>query len=350
MPPYEYSPLPGISCVICSHNGSNRLPSTLAHLAAQDVPSWLRMEVLIVDNASTDGTTEVALDKWPHHSDGTLRVVPEPRLGLTFARTCGLLHARYGLVSFIDDDNWIAPNWCKTAWEVMGSHPHVGACGGLVEPVFESTQPWWFNEFALYFATGQQASAPGPINSLASILWGAGLTVRRSAWGQLHQYGFVPMVADRQGTTLTSGGDDELCHALRLAGWQLYYDPRLQMRHFLPGSRLNWGYLRRLRRGSGVASVSLDPYLSAFRERIGIVVPRYKETWQWQVAVVVRSLINNWRETSRAIRRFAEGDGQVLFQEFRFGRLLGLLRKRHLYPKSFDLVRRALWLGTQARA
>lgn len=43
-----------------------------------------------------------------------LRVVLEPRLGSNLARERGLREARYELVSFIDDDNWVNENWVST--------------------------------------------------------------------------------------------------------------------------------------------------------------------------------------------------------------------------------------------
>jgi GT2 family glycosyltransferase len=44
----------GVSVVVCCHNSASRLPTTLHHLAAQEVPRDLGWEVIVVDNASTD--------------------------------------------------------------------------------------------------------------------------------------------------------------------------------------------------------------------------------------------------------------------------------------------------------
>lgn len=55
----------GVSVVIPSYNGADRLPATLAHIAAQRVPPGLEWEVVLVDNASSDGTAEAARGRHP---------------------------------------------------------------------------------------------------------------------------------------------------------------------------------------------------------------------------------------------------------------------------------------------
>jgi glycosyltransferase involved in cell wall biosynthesis len=48
----------GLSVIICCHNGASRLFATLSHLKAQQIANR-QWEVLLVDNASTDGSGEL---------------------------------------------------------------------------------------------------------------------------------------------------------------------------------------------------------------------------------------------------------------------------------------------------
>src|SRR5215468_3703384 len=100
----------GVSVIICCYNSSTRLPDTLSHLGRQNVRPSIPWEVVIVNNASTDNTTVVAHQCWPSDAPTVLRVVYEPRLGLSHARSRGLSEARYEIVSFVDDDNWVCSN------------------------------------------------------------------------------------------------------------------------------------------------------------------------------------------------------------------------------------------------
>jgi glycosyltransferase involved in cell wall biosynthesis len=81
---------PGVSLVVCTHEGATRLPAVLAHLAAQRVVAALPWEVVVVDNASTDGTAAVARAMWPTTAPAPLRVIAEPRPGVGHARLRGL--------------------------------------------------------------------------------------------------------------------------------------------------------------------------------------------------------------------------------------------------------------------
>ena len=256
----------GVSVIICCHNSAARLPETLRHLAAQRVPSDLSWEVVVVDNGSTDNTADAAISSWPKDGPAPLRVVPEPELGLSHARERGRHEARYAFISLVDDDNWVAPDWVAVVNEVLTSHPEVAACGGDIEAVCETGPPRWFASQQRNFATGAQGTCSGYIADTPGYLFGAGLSIRRSAWENLLHGGFKQVVGDRKGAGSLGGGDLELCFALRLAGWKLWYDPRLKLRHFIPNQRLRWSYLRRLYRGTGVVGVHLAPYKIALQE------------------------------------------------------------------------------------
>ena len=74
----------GITAAICTHNGAARLPATLRRLGLQSVPTEIPWEVVLIDNASTDGTADVARACWPAAVRPQLRVVSEDRLGLSY--------------------------------------------------------------------------------------------------------------------------------------------------------------------------------------------------------------------------------------------------------------------------
>src|SRR6266446_6836351 len=115
----------GVSIIICSHNGAARLPATLSHLKAQE-SAGVAWELLIIDNASSDGTAEVAHTFW-QYAPVPLRVINESRLGVRFARERGLAEAKYTFVGFVDDDNWVAPDWVRVAYEAISSDRLLGA-------------------------------------------------------------------------------------------------------------------------------------------------------------------------------------------------------------------------------
>ena len=98
----------------------------------------------------------------------------EERLGLTHARVRGFAEARGALVTWVEDDNLIAPDWLAGVVEVMGAHPEAGACGGFNELAPASERlPWWLERLGWAFACGAQGVGRN-ITEDRGFLWGAG--------------------------------------------------------------------------------------------------------------------------------------------------------------------------------
>jgi GT2 family glycosyltransferase len=329
-----------VSVVVPTHNGAGLLPRTLSHIASQRTSPDLAWEVIVIDNGSTDRTAEVARHAWPSDAPVPIRVIQEPELGLSNAHLRGFAEARGELVTWVEDDNWVDPHWVEQAWRTMGEHPEAGACGGFNEPECDGTAAWWFEVRQGYYGCGPQGE-PGDITEDHGYLWGAGLTVRREAWRQLVDGGFRPLLGDRRGkANYSSGGDSEICFALRLSGWRLRFEPEMRLRHFVPAHKLEWGYLRRLVRGVGSSTVGLDPYLRALGDpevvvRSGSWIEETRELW---------TRLRGERRLLVAMRRGpGEGEEDVLVLERQIGRFVALLRQRGRYDRSFDAIERAPW-------
>jgi glycosyltransferase involved in cell wall biosynthesis len=329
----------GISVVICTHNGALRLPQTLRHLAAQRVRPDRPWELLVVDNASADNTPGVVRQAWPEPGPAPLRIVAEPRVGLGHARRRGLAAAEQPLIAFVDDDNWLAPDWVETAASVMEDHPEAGALGGFSEAAFEAPPPSWLEPFKTLLAIGPAGVAGGDVTEWPGLLWGAGLVVRKQAWLRLERAGFQPALVGRAGAALSTGEDTELCLALRLAGWRLWYAPGLRLRHYMPAGRLTWTYLRRLHRTNGAATVHHDPYYFALRRQAPDRLAPLRRRWWWQVVASLKAIAGEPRALVRYLAGPSEGDALAIQLDTRLARLGALLRLRGRYDRG---VRRAL--------
>jgi glycosyltransferase involved in cell wall biosynthesis len=324
----------GVSLVICCHNSASRLPATLDHLARQEVDPSISWEVIVVDNLSTDDTASVAHRSWTAGNRALLRVVAESRLGLSYARTRGIANARYDIITFVDDDNWLCPGWVETVHRVMAEHPEVGALGGINEPVFETDRPVWFGPVAWMYAIGPEGEPSGDVTGI-HMPCGAGLTMRRVALADIKSKGMRAMSADRTGSGLGGGGDVELTYFLRLAGWRLWIDPRLRLKHFLPAPRLNWTYARRLAHGLAFSTPESDALIYACkppRTGLTLMLRVLRERWVWQTGTALTRLVPAWRGVGKRAFGLGEaGDHDVLRAERLFGRLAGLLAARRWY-------------------
>ncbi|MDU0370359.1 glycosyltransferase [Hymenobacter endophyticus] len=253
----------GITVLICTYNSAARIKETLQVLARQKTdPAKFAVEVLLVDNASTDATSQVAADAFAAlNFPFPYRLLYEGKSGKSNALEQGFATARYEYVCIVDDDNWLEDNYLYLAWDIMEHDPKIGALGGIGRPECEITPPRWFPEFAVIYAADKQATHQGDITRQPSYVYGAGCVVRKAAWEKIYKAGFKSMLTGRHGDKLTSGEDNEMCYAFVLAGYKIWYDERLRFQHFIPAKRLTWNYVERIFAGNAESEAALRPYL-----------------------------------------------------------------------------------------
>lgn len=119
---------PVVSIVICTRNRAKKLQGTIDSLMRME--SSHRWEVLLVDNASTDDTLQV-LQAFGDYG-GRFRVLKVDRVGLGAARDAAWRQARGRIVSFTDDDCYVAQDYVDRVVEVFDEHPEVGCVGGRI--------------------------------------------------------------------------------------------------------------------------------------------------------------------------------------------------------------------------
>lgn len=257
----------GISVVVCTYNGSNRLMPTLKAIINQTFPSHL-FELIIIDNASQDNTFEYCKEVLSKlELPFSWRLIREEVSGLNYARLRGLREAKFDILLFCDDDNSINENYLQIGYDIYQANPLVGGLGGCGIPHFESSKPDWFDQYSHSFAVGPQWKTDGKILRYPSALYGAGTFLRRSPLLSFFDRGFETIMTDRKGTTLASGGDVEWCYLLQLAGYEIWYDHRLTFLHTMPESRMNWEYYLRLKQGIASGAAHLFPYVCLLRQR-----------------------------------------------------------------------------------
>src|SRR5262245_11833929 len=109
----------GISVIVCCFNSSKRIRNALIALANQEFRSAIDWEILLVDNNSTDDTAAFSNNLWKTLSkDIQFRILFEPQTGLANARRRGVNEATYSTILFCDDDNWLAPDYLQTAFDI----------------------------------------------------------------------------------------------------------------------------------------------------------------------------------------------------------------------------------------
>lgn len=132
---YEGTPLftPFFSVIICTFNRAHLLPRALDSVLAQTETSW---EVIVVDDGSTDNTAEVVhryLQLAPN-----IRYMAHSNRGLAISRNVGIAAAIGDYVTFLDSDDWYAPDHLASRRAILAQHPDVellhGGCQIIGNP------------------------------------------------------------------------------------------------------------------------------------------------------------------------------------------------------------------------
>jgi glycosyltransferase involved in cell wall biosynthesis len=124
---------PFFSVIICTFNRARLLPRALDSVLAQSEASW---EVIVVDDGSTDSTFEVVRP----YLDGAanMRYMAHCNRGLAISRNVGIAAATGGYVTFLDSDDWYAPDHLASRRATLAQHPGVellhGGCTIIGNP------------------------------------------------------------------------------------------------------------------------------------------------------------------------------------------------------------------------
>jgi glycosyltransferase involved in cell wall biosynthesis len=252
----------GVSIIVCTYNGASRLPATLKHIFNQNIPSNILVELILIDNNSTDNSSKIAIDLVKNFNfKYEYRYFNEFRQGLNLAVRRGINESKYDWILLCDDDNHLSENYLQIGIEIITKNNNIGALGGFGVPLFESKEPQWFEKYSGSYALGSQNDSNGKIDDNCAEIYGAGSFLRKAALQKYYDAGFQTIMSDRSGNKLTSGGDVERCFLIQLAGYEIWYDSRLTFKHLMPSNRLTWDYYLRLK--SGIASG--DALLSVYK-------------------------------------------------------------------------------------
>jgi glycosyltransferase involved in cell wall biosynthesis len=252
------------SIIVCAYNASKRIGNTLRHLAALDYPAD-KVEVIVIDNASTDGTGEHAFQVWQSmNSKIGFNLFKEPRPGKSFALWRGFKAAKGDYCIVCDDDNWLNPDYLTIAdqtFEAIGSNVVLGGAAMPHPELPWEELPAFVFSYGGYLALGCLSLELEDVTVSKGWLMGAGCIFPKESIDDLLRVGFQQTLTCRNGDKLSTGGDVEMCYALTLMGWRLYSQPALKFRHFIPESRMKLEYIKELMKANEKAYPSLYPYI-----------------------------------------------------------------------------------------
>jgi glycosyltransferase involved in cell wall biosynthesis len=269
------APRPVASIVVCTYNRVDRLPTALAAFDRLQDPG-IAYEIVVVDNASTDGTADL-LRAWAAGGvpgGPARRALREPRSGKSFALNLAVESTASDWLALTDDDVVVAPDWLVAARQALDARPDIDYVGGKVLPLWEAPPPAWFSmaERDLFGTIAILDYGDEPFDYDRRVPLGANIVYRRRAF---QRAGLFRTDLGRDHTTLR--GQEFPEHLLRVeaAGGRGRYVPGLVVSHHVPAWRLTkkyyreWFYWKGISRALMAETVPIDDVGTDYR-----VVPR----------------------------------------------------------------------------
>jgi glycosyltransferase involved in cell wall biosynthesis len=172
---------PKLAFVIPAYNEEALIGQCLQSICDELDRSGVPAEVVVVDNASTDRTGEVA------GRFKRVRVITENRKGIVYARKAGYDATTAPLVANIDADNQLTPGWSNTVVGEFEADPELVALSGPF--IYHDLGPLhqaWVKMFywGAYFAYLVNRF----VLKVGSMLQGGNFIIKRSAWDQAGGY------------------------------------------------------------------------------------------------------------------------------------------------------------------
>lgn len=258
----------GISVILCTYNGADKLTPTIEALAKQQVPTNINWEIIFVDNNSNDNSTEVVKKSWDAIVDKpaiSFICLSEPKPGKYYAFNKGLKQAKYRYFIIVDDDNRLEPNYLSTAFNLINGQDHIGAIGSYTEAEYEEEHakiPTWLQRPNERYAIGAQGS-DGDV-TYRKHLWGAGLVSRTELYRRMYEK-YPSFLIDFSDKNILVVEDTEYCLRLILRGFRLHYSSKLKLRHFIPNERLTKEYWLKLNANIDRSFEVIDVYYMAVK-------------------------------------------------------------------------------------
>jgi glycosyltransferase involved in cell wall biosynthesis len=133
--------MPEVSVIIPTYNRAHTLGASLASVLAEGKsPARVDLEVIVVDDGSTDGTAAMLAAR----DDPRVRVLVRPHAGIAAARNAGVAAARAPFVAFHDSDDLALPGRLGVPLGFLREHPDVDLViqnGRLLPPEDEPGAP-----------------------------------------------------------------------------------------------------------------------------------------------------------------------------------------------------------------
>jgi GT2 family glycosyltransferase len=227
------------SVVVVTYNTLDLTRDCLQSVVADCARIADLIEIIVVDNASTDGTAALVCEQFPQ----VRLIVNETNLGFSRGNNVGMKAAGGRYLLLLNSDTHVQAGALSILLEFMDAHPEAGACGPMLLNEDGSLQPsghplpsfWsvalgmtriyrlWKSD--LYIQPGRDYNQVAQVGEVS----GAAIMVRREVYQQ---------VGGLDENFFAYYEDVDWCKRIGQAGYEIYYVPTARVMHCWRGTSL----------------------------------------------------------------------------------------------------------------
>lgn len=239
-----------LTAIICTYNRAKYIGGLLESVAKNDLAKSA-YEIVLVDNNSTDNTREICEAFAKAHKDVQFRYVLEPEQGLSAARNKGIKEAKGDVIVYIDDDALVDTDYLRTYAEWFGAHPETMACGGPIEPLYETKEPSWMTPYTKALLTAWMNYGDKVREYPKGRYPGGGNAAYRKE--VFDKVGLFNTALGRKGGNLMGSEEKDIFDKMHSLGMQVLYLPTPILHHIIPQAKLEPDYFNRLTTQIGIS-------------------------------------------------------------------------------------------------
>ena len=237
-----------LSIIICSYNRASYISDALTSLYSQSA-ELASFEVIIVDNNSTDNTTEVFTQWRALHTHGSFIYLTESKQGASYARNTGAAIAKGEWVCFMDDDAVATPNYVENILKHTHKQPEIVGFGGRIIPKYIPAEPKWMSYYVSSLVGNFDYAPTACAFEHGKYPLESNMIVKKSIYDKIG--GFNSDLPGVVGTLRIGGEGKELFYKILALGYPIYYDPEICVHHVIEVQKLTSEYMYRVASGIG---------------------------------------------------------------------------------------------------
>lgn len=275
-----------ISVIIPTRNRMDLLALAIHSLLSQTLGKE-QFEVLIIDNGSTDNTSEVVsrfANKFPN-----FQYIHASEPGLHVGRHRGMLSAKGDVLVFADDDIEALPTWLESI-DLAFKDQKVAMVGGNNFPLFVHPPPNWLKKLweQPMLGGGHSLSALSILDLTGSsrkfspyLVWGCNFSIRKSVL--LDAGGFHPDGMPQELIRFRGDGETHVSRHIVESGLKCVFHPGASVYHKVTPERMTFKYFRLRGFNQGVS----DSYTALRNRDVNLPAVRRSllsaaTSWAWR--------------------------------------------------------------------